>query len=484
MSAALEFSLGLATGGFLRAIEEASTSVKGFVGGLLGIEAITERVKQAIEKGAGLEALHKRTGESVSSLYELQEGFKAAGLSGDDVAGTLMHMQRAIGGVNEMGERTPDIFRRLGLNIETLQQENAPQQINQIVSALRQLNTTGAASAATSIFGRMDASNILQIVNSTKEFGEGMEHATAEARNWQRVSAAFEALEVSMRQLKNLSSGFFAGLAEGLVPALQRGLNTLQAWEGTLINMGQSIGRFAGALIEAFREGKITELIGLSLKTGFEIGFAALPGLIEKVGYLLLKTFESPLTFLQAGFTWLEEKVMEWMGKMFAALEKLPGGKKLFGGMQGLKGMEADSFKDIYADRQEAGVKFFSDKIGLGTINDDADARLADAKKQMGKIAQPWLDMTNGLANRGGANALPASAQTNKPGQGAALEQSKSNYKFEGTSLEKMGFVMGGQNPGIDYQRRTAMATEKTAEGIRLFNADAQKLAQFVAAKL
>ena len=29
-----------------------------------------------------------------------------------------------------------------------------------------------------------------------------------------------------------------------------------------------------------------------------------------------------------------------------------------------------------------------------------------------------------------------------------------------------------------------AMATEKTAEGIRLFNADAQKLAQFIAAKL
>ena len=29
-----------------------------------------------------------------------------------------------------------------------------------------------------------------------------------------------------------------------------------------------------------------------------------------------------------------------------------------------------------------------------------------------------------------------------------------------------------------------AMATEKTAEGIRLFNADARKLAQFVAAKL
>jgi hypothetical protein len=28
------------------------------------------------------------------------------------------------------------------------------------------------------------------------------------------------------------------------------------------------------------------------------------------------------------------------------------------------------------------------------------------------------------------------------------------------------------------------MATEKTAEGIRLFNADAQKLADFLAAKL
>ena len=28
------------------------------------------------------------------------------------------------------------------------------------------------------------------------------------------------------------------------------------------------------------------------------------------------------------------------------------------------------------------------------------------------------------------------------------------------------------------------MATEKTAEGIRLFNADAQKLEQFIAAKI
>jgi transaldolase len=30
----------------------------------------------------------------------------------------------------------------------------------------------------------------------------------------------------------------------------------------------------------------------------------------------------------------------------------------------------------------------------------------------------------------------------------------------------------------------SAMATEKTAEGIRLFNADAQKLAQFIAGRL
>ena len=470
MSAALEFSLGLATGGFIRSLDEASSELKGFIGGLLGVEAVTERVKAAIEKGAGLEALHKRTGESVSSLYQLQEGFKAAGLSGDDVAGTLMHMQRAIGGVNEMGERTPDIFRRLGLNIETLQKENGPQQLNQIVTALSRLNSVGAAAAASSIFGRMDYANIIQIVNSTKEFGEGMEHASEQARNWQRVSAAFEMIEISMNRLKNIASGFFAGIAEGLVPALQRGLNSLQAWESTLVNIGQSIGRFAGAMLEAFREGKVGELLGLSLQVGFDSFIAILPGMLEKIGGMLLKMFETPLLYLQAGMEYaLEAGAHAFItSKPFQLIIKAldPSGGLLTTLAANYIG---DSGKPDFAqtlkERKAEGLKFNvgSGEFGIGDIDKDANERLHNAMEQIKKISAPLAAMINGLVVRGGA--LPPSAHTAAPGEGLNLQQ-KSNYKFEGTSLEKMGFVMGGQNPGIDYQRRTAAATENMSRSL------------------
>jgi len=175
MGNVLEFSLGLATGAFVGRIDEATAKLKGFIGGLVSLEAVSEGVMSAIEKGAGLEKLSKRTGESVSSLYELQAGFKAAGLSAEDVGATISHMQRSLGGINEMGERTPDIFRRLGLNIDELKKQNAPQQLSAIVGAMARLNPSGQMAAASSIFGRADAGNIAALTRSTGEMAEGMQ---------------------------------------------------------------------------------------------------------------------------------------------------------------------------------------------------------------------------------------------------------------------------------------------------------------------
>src|SRR5580704_10329472 len=97
----LSFTLGLSTGEFLSHLGGASRAIDAFkdkaVDTAKGIGAammaaapelaiffgefeagkgIAEGVFHAFEKGAGLEALHKRTSESVSSLYGLQEGFK------------------------------------------------------------------------------------------------------------------------------------------------------------------------------------------------------------------------------------------------------------------------------------------------------------------------------------------------------------------------------------------------------------------------
>src|ERR1039458_5169880 len=109
----LEFSLGLMTGGFLSNIAGAESKVMGFIGSMVSLGSVTEGVMHAIETGTALEHLHKRTGESVGSLVKLQSGFKAAGLSAEDVGPTLFFLQKSLGGINEFGEGTALTFNRM-----------------------------------------------------------------------------------------------------------------------------------------------------------------------------------------------------------------------------------------------------------------------------------------------------------------------------------------------------------------------------------
>jgi len=191
MSAVLEFALGLKTSEFLSNLGISAEKVLSFEGVMEGLKFMAEGTWKAIEQGASLEALHKRTGESVADLFKLQNGFEAAGLDSGALGDSVMHLQRALGGINEMGERTPDIFRLMGLNIRSLRQENATQQFLDITAALGKLGPASAAAASAGIFGRGAYSNIIQLSNSTHEFAEGMAGPIKDARIWERDSAAF-----------------------------------------------------------------------------------------------------------------------------------------------------------------------------------------------------------------------------------------------------------------------------------------------------
>src|SRR5689334_9273447 len=114
MAALLQYTLGLATSNFLNALGPVGASVKGLAGSLVSVGAVMNGVFSQFERGAGLEHLSRRTGETVSDLYEMEKGFKAVGLSADSLPHTLLMMEKALGGFNEMGEPTKDIFAGLG----------------------------------------------------------------------------------------------------------------------------------------------------------------------------------------------------------------------------------------------------------------------------------------------------------------------------------------------------------------------------------
>ena len=152
-SAALEFTLGLQVNKFLEGIGLSTTKLLGLISVTEALGHVMEGVWRQIEKGAALNDLSKRTGESVATLYQLQKAFTAAGVPADGLGLTLFQMQKALGGISESGEDTNETFKKLGLNLHDLKQMSSGQAFKQIIGGLaKQDNNTDAKSAST-IFG-------------------------------------------------------------------------------------------------------------------------------------------------------------------------------------------------------------------------------------------------------------------------------------------------------------------------------------------
>ena len=322
MNGTLQYSLGLATGGFLgnlQAVQGRVAQFSGFMGklpvigaslaGLLGgvssIHAVIENAMHQIEKGAALNDLSKRTGESVGALYTLQRGFSVVGVAAESVAPALMTMQKALGGFSEFGEPTKNIFAGIGLSIEDLKAQDGPAALNSIVRALAKLRNDEAATAAFKIFGRSMGADMLQVARSADEFGNAMAGANAQAGMFQRNAAEFEAVDKGLAKLKMRFNGLFLGMAEGMAPGLNGILQSLNKID--LTPLGQRVGEALTGFTQAFREGKITTVVALGLQAGFETALTYLGKGLIGIGLALKETMaaifsEDSLSFWQNRF--------------------------------------------------------------------------------------------------------------------------------------------------------------------------------------
>jgi hypothetical protein len=485
MAGELKFTLGLVTGGFLSQLGGVDSKVKGFIGSMVSMGAITAGVMHAIETGAGLEHLHKRTGESVGDLVKLQSGFKAAGLSAEDVGATLFFMQKSLGGINEFGQGTANTFNRMGLSMGKLKSMGAPQALAAILGSMKQMNQSDAVKAASVIFGRGESGNMLQLARSSGEFAEGMAKAAAKAAIFQDNSAAFAKLLVTMDQIKGKATVLFAGIAAGLAPALQNVEDMLNGVD--LSGIGTSIGKYLTALTQAFREGSLSDLIAETFKVGLEGAVIFALPILERLGMIILKVFETPLTYLQAGWDYI---IGQMMGKMIAlrrvlhleatgqfdqgaqaaqlaAIERQHKSGKLSDSEYEKRKKEATTPEQLTPDswgvslqkRKETGVEFGQQGFGFKEMDEQAATDMTAAKAKFADIKKGFVDMVNGLASR--APKGPKSENVKKGGSGMAAT---GNYTPQFTEIEKMGFVMSRLgNPNAGPADRTANATERMA---------------------
>ena len=285
MPGSIDYSLGLATRGFLGPLGLAQGALAAFTGFAVGSAGLLAGVFAQIERGGQLADLKSRTGENVDTLFKLQEGFKIVGLEAGKVSPVILALQKAMSGVSESGESTADAFAAAGLSFSKLRSLDAVGQLAAVTEQLGKLSKSDAAGIAGKIFGRGISGDILQIGRDFKSFEDTLQRVDGQARTFKRNADAFDQLGDTLQALKTTGAGFFTEIAAGVTPALQGVLNSLQGFD--VEGLGRRIGNAFRALTAAFERGQVTELVGLSLAAGFEKAIDVLQrGLVAVFAYL------------------------------------------------------------------------------------------------------------------------------------------------------------------------------------------------------
>ena len=443
MNGLLAFSIGLQTGNFLgplSGVQRGMTSLLGTAASFAGVGSAIEGFFAAISRGADLQRLHARTGESVQDLFLLEKGFKRAGLSAEDVAPMLFHLQKGLAGLNDMGEETASAFAVLGLSMQGLRAMNGPQQFAAIGTALTRLNRDQAALVASKIFGREGAANFLQLANSSKQFSAALMDNAAAAQQIAKNAAAFQQIEISIGQIKSKGENLFAGIAAGAAPGLQAALDALNKID--LTELGQKFGTVIAGFGEAIKEGKLGELLELSLEAG-------------------MQGFENYFTALVAG---MDAAMQKFFQNIIEHTKNLPNflmgvEQMAAGALDAATGGGAKGY-DLYRyGKSRAGLE----KPLEGTGDAFAKALAASLKSAPHAAIDAFNALITTLANKASKDLLSKYGVDGTLGNGASTAGTVKPW--EATAFEKMGFHFFGGGPTIlaDHARATSTNTQRTA---------------------
>lgn len=246
------------------------------------------KLKTGFDLGGGLSDLATQLDISAGKVLVMQQVFDDAGVGAGNLAGTMNLMRRALGGVSESGEPTNKMFARLGLSIDDLKKMDATQQFKTIGDAIGELGDPAErASVAMGIFGRSGAT--LQTIFADKS---ALETATKRLGGLPAImdknANAFDAVSDRIAGMKMKTTGFWAGMAAGVLPAADAITKALDGID--LSGLGQKVGHVLGAIATLFQTVPLGELLWTGVKAAGEqvvqwVGkaFAGLGGWISSV---------------------------------------------------------------------------------------------------------------------------------------------------------------------------------------------------------
>ncbi len=504
MAGALNFTLGLQTASALgnlnnfnaglNSMLSRATALGGALAGLAGPGAGFAGIGKEISEGGRLFDTSKRTGESVDTLYKLENAFQDIGIAAGNVPGLIGMVQKSLGGVNEMGEPTNEVFKSIGLSIEELKNMSADQQLLKIGKALAGLGKAEAFNIASKI-SRGGAGDLVQIGRSADDFAEALERAARRAAIMGQNAAAFDRIGDTMRNIKEDSRGLFLNIAVGAAPGIQSFLNTLERID--LSGFGKNIGDALAASAQAFKEGHFGEFASAGMSAAFEkssLFFSNLiadPALYSGMSEAMvgaLAPFGKALLNLSSLFQDF------FISKFLAGIEEITAGiaNSKLGQLLGLAQGPALGFEQIFATKRALS------KAGMDALLGDDETFAKNAALVFGSGAK---DLGGALARAWGASGGPmqeafAAMQTGflgrAPGPGGAggiididkllsfagilnarnLGGAGGLFKGGGgnsavSPLERLGLVNLPNNPSFGAGRETARNTGEMLKVLR-----------------
>jgi len=259
--------------------------LKEVAGPLLAIGTIagfTELSKEVFNVSNEIVTLSERTGESTGNIIAFRELLKESGSSADDAGRLFKQMQKSIEEAAESGGDAAGVFHKLGIDLSNIYQDSPSEQFIKIASAIGRIkNRAEQTSVSMHIFGK-SGEEVVAITKHLAEFQEQIKKPGDYAKVMDQSGNVFKEMYVALDHLSEQPMHFVTGVLSELDSQIKTIAEEIKNID--LTGLGQKVGSFFGVIIESWKDGKFSEMIGLVIEAGFELGHIASNRIMTAIG--------------------------------------------------------------------------------------------------------------------------------------------------------------------------------------------------------
>jgi hypothetical protein len=336
--ARINYKVGADTSQFKRAMAGVKSTVRGLgtavksavapiaimtgaVSALTGAIA-AKGIRSVVKFGAELDHLKDQTGISVRELILLRQAFEDGGVSAESVGKTVSRMQAAISEGSRGIKTYTDAFGMLGVNVKDLEGMTVSQQFGAVAKAIANSgNAADKTNASLKIFGRSGAelAAVFNNFSGTSNPFEDIEGSIGTfATNMDKVSHLFERIDTLVGRMKLKFLAIFEPVATKFVEPMLQVLEKVDKTSFT--KFGEAIADSLGKVFNAFKDGKIGEILQLSIVIGLKKGSAALQVIFKALISSLRSVFSEIIKLLPQGLQDVLQGLLAGMTKIVQAM--------------------------------------------------------------------------------------------------------------------------------------------------------------------